>query len=262
VAERQTPQRTEVRPGRQPRTGKPGPDRTKRAPAGADGRSVDDRHRTELLGLACLGLALFLAFILVWDLQGGFLGRGARGLLSVVAGRLAFLVPVGLVALAAALIFERRPRWRSVWLPGGLLVLLSLFLLVAAGFPPLGPGHGTARFVGEVYRGRAGWLGEALFAGLYSLIGLVGVALLGWLGLLAGVSLITGLTLRRVSGGAGRAAAGARRTAEQTRRRLRDGDPEGRPGPLDDPYLTGFGPPAAEPGSPTGHAFGAHQDEA
>jgi DNA segregation ATPase FtsK/SpoIIIE, S-DNA-T family len=195
--------------------------------------------------LACLGLAVFLSVVLLLGGEGGALGDLSRGVLATLLGRLAFLLPLALLAAAAVLLFELRVPVLSGWAGGAALLLLSLLVLVAAGFPPFGEEHGGAAFVAEEYRSRAGWIGELLHTGLYKLAGPLGVGIGGWLGLVAGLSLLTGLTLKEAAARTGRATRRARARVEDLAvasrspgRRQRD--------PLGDPYRSGFGPAAEE----------------
>ncbi len=205
-------------------------------------------HRREMIALALLGVAVFLAFVLIAGRRGGALGDAATSALSVLVGRLAFLLPLALLVVSALLIFDVRLRLAYPWVVGTVIGLVGLMLLTAAAFPPVGPSHGVENFVPEVYRARAGWIGEVLYAGGTRLGGSVGVGISGWLLLLAGVSLVTGLSLRRTLVGTGRAALKAKEGAERTSRYLRErdlADAADSPGPLDDPYLHGF--PVAAP---------------
>ena len=252
VAERDRPAdgATQVRP-RTPSAAPPPAGRRKRAAAEQrsraerreSGKAVrDERHLAELIALACFGLAVFLAYVLATGGGGGLLGRVADDVLRTCFGLLAYFIPAALLAVAGCILLQYSPRWVSAWLLGGVLLLFSLFLLVESGFPPVGPAHGLQTFVPAVYLARAGWVGEVWYVGVLRLTGSVGVALIGWLGLIAGISLVTGLTVRRVLEHTGRAAVAVRAGAEEHTRRRRDraGEPE-RPGPLDDPYLQGFG---------------------
>lgn len=201
------------------------------------------RHRAELVALGCLGLALFLSYVLVAGQTGGYLGTVGGGALTAMLGRLAFLLPLALLAVAARLILEFRVRWGSVWVWGVVALVVGLTVLAAAGFPPLGLGHSPETFERSLYETRAGWVGEAMYAGAHRLIGGVGVAILGWLLMISGVSMVTGVTIKRLMLGTGRAAKAAQVGAREQTRRLRErgGTPEDRKGPLDDPYLAGFG---------------------
>ncbi len=222
-----------------------------RVAAGQAAAVREKGHASELWGLACLGLAGFLIFVLLaGETAGGIIGGMAAGSLAVAFGRLAFLVPAALVLLAVALVARWHPRPSRAVLAGGALLVFSLFLLIAAGFPPFGSGHGLPEFVARVYRGRSGFVGEALFVLGRRLIGVVGVGILGWMALLGGASLLTGWTIRRAAAGTGRAARAVGSAATERTRRLREGrnPADASAGPLDDPYLTGFGPePSAVP---------------
>jgi len=205
----------------------------KSGPAAASGPG----HAHELAGLAAFGLSLFLGFVLLFQGKAGIVGRWAEDGLALGLGRLAFLAPLALLAAAALLMFEWRPRLAG-WVWGALLLLLSLLLLVSGGALPFGSGHPEETFVSQVYESRAGILGEALYAPLAALVGDVGVAITAWLLLLAGLSLLTGLTLKRTAKETGRAATVVRDRAQESTRRMRSRRGEG---PLD-PYLEGFGP--------------------
>ncbi|NLE73301.1 MAG: DNA translocase FtsK [Actinobacteria bacterium] len=213
--------------------------RTRRKAAGSAHRSADN-HGRELWGLAVLGVAVFLTFVLVVGSGGGVLGGAAAGALEIALGRMAFLIPLSLLVVAVVLLVRIRITIAGAMVGGGVLILFSLFTLLAAGFPPLGSGHEPSEFVTAVYRMRAGWVGEALFVGISRLVGSVGVALIGWFGLIAGVSLVTGWTLRSVAATT-RSAAHAVGSAAATHVMRRSGGRDEH-GPLDDPYLTGFGP--------------------
>jgi len=209
----------------------------------AAGRKKSSRegHAHELTGLAFFGLAVFLGFVLVAGDVGGVVGRGVSGALTFLLGRFAFLVPLLLIGAAAVLVFDRKIEWRSGWLWGGAVLLGGLMLLTTAGFPPFGPSHAPEMFMSEVFRARAGAVGEAGFAALSALLGQVGVTVVGWLLIVAAVVLITGKTMRQMAADTQKAARtvgnAAERTTVRIRRRLEPDE-----GPLDDPYVTGFGP--------------------
>ncbi|HZK48795.1 MAG TPA: DNA translocase FtsK, partial [Thermoleophilia bacterium] len=78
-------------------------------------------------------------------------------------------------------------------------------------------------------------------------------AIVGWLLMIGGLSMVTGVTIRRFVLGTGRAAKAAQVGAQERTRRLRERavTTDDR-GPLDDPYLAGFGSarPARQGGAP------------
>jgi len=231
---------------------------------GSDSRRSVPGRKQEIVALVLLGVAIFLVFVLIAGERGGFVGRGVHAGLVFAFGRLAFLVPLALLILVVTTVFETKLR-HSYWFAGAMVFLFGVFLLVAAGFPPFS-GHSEANFVRADFEIRAGGLGEAVFALFHRLVGSVGVGIVGWVTFLAGLSLATGVTARRLGRGTKRAARAVRSSAERStlvarRREDLSGGPvpgagfgEGSAastaargalaggGPLDDPYLTGFGP--------------------
>ena len=165
------------------------------------------------------GVAVFLFFVVIAGAKGGFVGRAAEAGLSDAMGRLAFLVPVALLCFSVTTVLEFRVR-RAPWFAGVLVFLFGLFLLMAAGFPPIG-GHAEANFVRASFEARSGGLGEALYVLLHRLVGSAGVGIIGWLTLLAGVGLATGLTLKRLGSGTKRTALAVKAGAESATIRMR-----------------------------------------
>ena len=223
-------QRTQVKPGRAKDRGRPAASSQVRG------------HGPELAGLVCLGLSLYLFFVLAVGGGTGVVGRSLSGAMNVALGRLAFLFPAMLLGVTAMVMFEVKPRVFSAWAGGGVMCLLSVLLLGAGVFPPFGSAGDAGGLMREVYRVRTGWVGDVMYAGVSHALGSIGVAILGWLLLLAGISLLTGLTLRRAVTGTRRAATSMGAAAGRTTRRLRDGQRADDDGPLDNPYLSGFGP--------------------
>ena len=150
------------------------------------------QRKREIVALVLLGIAVFLLFALIGTEKGGVVGRAVETALSFAFGRLAFLLPIAMIAVAVTTVFEMRP-WRSSRFAGVLVFLFGVFLLVAGGVPPFG-GHGDDAFVRAEFETRAGGLGEAFHAAFNSLVGVVGVAIIGWLTVLVGLSLATGVT--------------------------------------------------------------------
>ncbi len=183
-----------------------------RARAGA-ARPATPGHRREIVALAMLGVAVFLFVVLLSGGAGGVLGRGSAAGLTFAFGQLALVVPLVLILVAATTVFDVR-LWRSYWFIGGLVFLFGLFLLVAAGAPPFG-GHSAGYFASAEFEGRAGGLGEAVYAALHGLTGTAGVAIIGWLTVVAGFCVATGMTVARMTSGTKRAAGAVRDTAER-----------------------------------------------
>ena len=190
--------------------------RRAKAPSGAAAprRAPVPGRRQEITALVLLGAGIFLFFVLLAGDSAGAAGRGAGTGLTFLFGNLAFLVPLALFALAVTTALDIKV-WRSYWLLGAGLLLFGLFLLTAAGFPPFGS-HGEDTFVRSEYEARAGALGEVFYALFYGLMGTAGVAIVGWVTLLAGFSLATGLTVRRLGRGTKKAADAVMAQAERS----------------------------------------------
>ncbi|MCL5735378.1 MAG: DNA translocase FtsK [Actinobacteria bacterium] len=180
---------------------------------GAVRRPVPGR-RQEIIALVLFGLAVFCLFVLVAGGTGGVVGRGLNAGVIFAFGRLAFLLPLFLLALAATTVLAIKLH-RSLWFGGAMVFLFGLLVLVASGFMPVGS-HGEDTFVRAVYETRAGALGEVIYAILFRLAGKVGVGVIGWVTLLAGFSLATGVTVRRLALGTKKAAEVVKAGAERS----------------------------------------------
>ena len=190
----------------------------RRGEAGRAARTVPGRNR-EIVALVMFGVAVFLFFVVIAGAKGGFAGRAAEAGLSGATGRLAFLVPVALLCFSVTTVLEFRVR-RAPWFAGVVVFLFGLFLLMAAGFPPIG-GHAPGELRADLFRGAVGGLGEALYVLLHRVVGGPGVGIIGWLTLLAGVGLATGLTLRKLGSGTKRTALAVKAGAESATIRMR-----------------------------------------
>jgi DNA segregation ATPase FtsK/SpoIIIE, S-DNA-T family len=191
---------------------------------GTQARAPVPGHRGEIVALVLLAVAVFLFVILLAAGAGGVLGRGSATGLRFAFGNLALVVPVALLAMAVITAFDVSVK-RSYWFVGALIFLLGLFLLVAAGAPPFGS-HSADYFVRAEFQGRSGGLGEAVYAMFHSLAGTAGVAIIGWVAVIAGFSLATGMTVGRIATGTKRAAGAVRDTAERGMTVVKDRDVE------------------------------------
>ncbi len=184
-------------------------------------------HRREMVALVLLAVAVFFFVVLLSGGAGGVLGRGSAAGLGFAFGHVALVVPIALLVMAVTTVFDVRVR-RSYVFVGALVFLFGLFLLVAAGVPPFG-GHSADYFVRAEFEGRSGGLGEAVYALLHGLAGTVGVAIIGWVAVVAGFSLATGMTVGRLATGTKLAAGTVRDTAERSRTAVKnrgEGEPD------------------------------------
>ncbi len=155
-------------------------------------------RRRELVALVLLAVAVFLFVVLLASGSGGVLGRGSAAGLTFAFGHLALVVPLALAGLAVTTVLSVTLR-RSYLFLG---IIVFLFGLV----PPGGRGRarrsaGTERTTSRSaeFEGRAGGLGEALYALFHRLAGTIGVGIVGWVAVVAGFSLATGVTARRLA---------------------------------------------------------------
>ena len=177
------------------------------------GAKHPERSR-EIVVLVLFAVAVFLIFCLGATDKAGVMGRGIESGLVYVLGKLAFLVPLALIAVGVTTVFSYKLR-RSLRFLGVMIFLLGLFLLMGGGVPPFGH-HGEQLFVRTAFEGKAGAVGEVLYSGVHGLLGIVGVGILGWVLELAGFSLVTGMTARWVGGRTRSAAQAVKTTAERT----------------------------------------------
>ena len=168
---------------------------------------LEQRH-LDLLGLACVAVAIFLGFVLYRDRDGGEAGRRMVDGLTWFAGDVAYAAPIGLAAIGAILVL--RPVLPTVrpFRSGGLCLLL-------AGLLYLGKGDG-------------GKVGELFEQAVSQLIGSLGADILALFLFVAAVLLLTGATIGGVLRATGngvadttrvlRTAAPARKPSEPSRK--------------------------------------------
>jgi len=207
------------------RTGAAG--RARPAPATRKEGPPASRHRRELAAIACLAIAVFLAFVLFLGWDGGALGRWLTDSVRWLVGILAFAVPfiLGLVAYLLVVNEERLPRRGLSW--GVALIVAGVALAAAADAFGIFAGSRVDRLFRDEYVSvHGGMLGEVQWAVLSPFVGRVGVDVLVIALLAAGGLLVTGSSLRQWASHSrhGVAAAGraARNQAEALGARRRD----------------------------------------
>jgi S-DNA-T family DNA segregation ATPase FtsK/SpoIIIE len=182
-------------------------------PAGRRRRN-QSHHAREVTAVACLALAIFLAFVLYFGWRGGFLGQWLQDFSRWAVGVYAYLAPLVLVYCAVAL------TGGQTWRPSraasfGIAFLSVAFLLAAAAdsFGLFSSGRITELFQMSYMRHHGGAVGELIWAALHLLIGRLGVNILVLALGLAGLLLASGSSLglwanrsRRGMSAAGRAA--------------------------------------------------------
>ena len=174
-------------------------------------------HQLDLLGLALAALGVFLAFVLYLGAAGGSVGGAARDGLRLLLGQVAYAVPVALVAggmlvIARTLVPAVRPvRAGVACLFGG------VSLALAAGTLGLGSRTGAGPWARAALDANGGALGAALYWTTSHLFSDVGSHIIAIFLFLAGLLLISGVTIAGLLGAAGRGVAQAATLAPRAR---------------------------------------------
>jgi len=166
--------------------------RPKRKTAGRTSRAF--RH-PELWGLGIVALGAFLASVVYFGWNGGYVGGALADGLDAVVGKATWVLPTLLVVLGCLMVARSALVDVRPFRTG--LVVLALGLMIALG------------------KDQGGYLGQALGGGVGLALGATGSTILGALLLLVGALLLTGASLgailRRSGRGVKTAAAKARR---------------------------------------------------
>jgi S-DNA-T family DNA segregation ATPase FtsK/SpoIIIE len=212
------------------------------AKPGATGRGTNGRaargerpgpeRMRELVALVLFGVAVFLIFCLVATAKAGLVGRGVEAGLVFAFGRLAFVLPLACLAVGITVIAGMKVQ-RSYRFLGAMVFLVGLFLLMGGAVPPFGS-HGSELFVRARFEGRAGGLGEAFYAAVHGLVGIVGVGIIGWILVLSGFSLASSVSARMLGRRTRTAARAVKDSAERATLRTRRRDQDARAAQSDD----------------------------
>jgi S-DNA-T family DNA segregation ATPase FtsK/SpoIIIE len=147
----------------------------------------------DLLGLSCLGLAVYLGYVLYLGWNGGAVGNGAETALAHAVGAGAVVFPVGLALTGFGLIL--RPLLPS---PGALAVgvfaiCAGLLLALAAQTAGLGPdGVREGLFEPHFFSEHGGALGEVLYWAATTLFQRIGAHIIAIVLVLAGLLMVAG----------------------------------------------------------------------
>src|SRR3954452_3788990 len=194
-----------------------------------------EQHHKDMLGLALVGLGVFLAFPLYLGFDGGQFGAWVVKAGRYLVGEVAFAVPVALVAAGALVVLEPILATVRPYRTGALCLLLASTQAMAANTLGVGPGVATVAWKPMLFEFRGGILGEALFYGTHHAVGSVGTHIIVFTLFLAGVLLVTGASIAGVIRATSVAAADTTR-ALRTRR---TSEPVAPPEPeWDEPVVT------------------------
>jgi DNA segregation ATPase FtsK/SpoIIIE, S-DNA-T family len=157
-----------------------------------------EQHQLDLIGLGLVAAAVFFAFLIYLRWDGGEAGSWAVDGLRRLVGAVYYGVPVALLASGAILVL--RPMLPAVrpFRSGGLCLFGALALGLAAGTLGLGPGGDAVRWDPEWVRPRGGAVGEGLYWGISTALGVVGAHIIALFLFLAAVLLLTGASIAGV----------------------------------------------------------------
>ncbi len=158
-----------------------------------------EQRQLDLIGLGLIALAVFFAFLVYFQTDGGEAGSWTVDSLRWLLGAVHYAVPVALLAGGAILVM--RPALPAVrpFRAGAVCLFAALCLGLAAGTLGLGPEGARPGFWDpEWVRTRGGMVGEGLFWGSSTLLGGVGAHILAVFLFLAGVLLLTGASIAGV----------------------------------------------------------------
>jgi DNA segregation ATPase FtsK/SpoIIIE, S-DNA-T family len=195
--ERRDPPRRKRQPARSPnrRGGAGGRARGRSQGRGASSPEVLQR-RLDLAGLACIGLAVYLGYVLYLGWNGGTVGNGSETALSYAVGAGSVVVPVALGLAGLGLILRPfLPSPRSIAV-GVVAIACAVLLAFAAQTAALGPdGTRPGLFDPTFFPDHGGAIGEVLYWATTTLFQRIGAHIIAILLLVSGVLLVWGRSL-------------------------------------------------------------------
>jgi DNA segregation ATPase FtsK/SpoIIIE, S-DNA-T family len=151
------------------------------------------QRRLDLAGICCIGLAVYLGYVIYLGWNGGTVGDGSETALSYAVGAGAIVVPVALGIAGIALILRPfLPSPRSVAV-GVVAIGCGLLLALAAQTAGLGPdGVRKDLFDTDFFPHHGGGIGETLYWATTTLFQRLGAQIIAVLLLVSGLLLISG----------------------------------------------------------------------
>jgi DNA segregation ATPase FtsK/SpoIIIE, S-DNA-T family len=151
------------------------------------------QRRLDLGGLCCIGLAVYLGYVIYLGWNGGTIGDGSETALSYAVGAGAVVVPVALGLVGIALILRPfLPSPRSVAV-GVVAIACGLLLALAAQTAGLGPdGVRKGLFDPDFFPHHGGGIGETLYWATTTLFQRIGAQIIAVLLVVSGLLLISG----------------------------------------------------------------------
>jgi S-DNA-T family DNA segregation ATPase FtsK/SpoIIIE len=151
------------------------------------------QRRLDLAGLSCIGLAVYLGYVIYLGWNGGAVGDGSETALSYAVGAGGVVVPVALGLAGIALIMRPfLPSPRSVAV-GVLAIACGLLLALAAQTAGIGPdGVRKDLFDPDFFPHHGGGIGETLYWATTTLFQRLGAQIIAVLLVVSGLLLISG----------------------------------------------------------------------
>jgi DNA segregation ATPase FtsK/SpoIIIE, S-DNA-T family len=170
------------------------------------------QRRLDLAGLSCIGLAVYLGYVIYLGWNGGTVGDGSETALSYAVGAGAVIVPVALGLAGIALILRPfLPAPRSVAV-GVVAIACGLLLALAAQTAGLGPdGARKDLFDPDFFPHHGGGVGETLYWATTTLFQRLGAHIIAVVLVASGLLLISGRSVSDMVRAARRGAERARR---------------------------------------------------
>jgi len=170
------------------------------------------QRRLDLAGLCCIGLAVYLGYVIYLGWNGGAVGNGSETALEYAVGAGAVVVPVVLGLSGIALILRPfMPSPRSIAV-GVVAIACGLLLALAAQTAGLGPeGVRKGLFDADFFPHHGGGIGETLYWAATTLFQRIGAHIIAVLLLVSGLLLISGRSVSDLVRAARRGAERAKR---------------------------------------------------
>jgi S-DNA-T family DNA segregation ATPase FtsK/SpoIIIE len=257
--ERKPPPKRRRKAARNPRRGRAGA-RTRAPRRGRKASPEALQRRLDLTGLACIGLAIYLGYVLYLGWNGGTVGNGAETGLSYAVGAGNVVFPVALALAGLGLILRPfLPSPRSIAI-GVVAIACGLLLALAAQTAGIGPdGAREKLFDPAFFPHHGGALGEVLYWASTTLFQRVGAQIIAVVLLVSGVLLIWGRSVSELLSAGHRGFDRAKRGTVGFATAIRESrvrtDPDligtdpvqtdpvfGPPEPLDDPVISRLDP--------------------
>ena len=201
---------------RPPRKAKP---RARRKPPRRSRLPQLEQRHLDVIGLALVALAAFLAFVFYLGWAGGELGEAMADALVFAGGQVAYLAPVAVFAVGAVLVLRPMLATTRPLKAGAACLLAALLLGLAAETFGLGPERPprTGFFDPAFFRAHGGAVGDGLFWVARLLLQEVGADILAVFLFLSALLLLTGATVAGVLRATGEGVAStSRRVREST----------------------------------------------